>query len=71
MAPHFEAAGRAQIGKALFAKLDTEQAQQVAARFDIRSIPTLIVFRNGQEVARQSGAMSEKQILSWLAPRLA
>jgi thioredoxin 2 len=70
MAPQFEAAARRTSGKALFAKLDTETAPQVAARFGIRSIPTLVVFRGGREVARQSGAISDKQIVSWLAPQL-
>jgi thioredoxin 2 len=70
MAPHFAAAARTSTGKALFAKLDTESAPQVAARFGIRSIPTLIVFRGGREVARQSGAVSDKQIVHWLAPQL-
>jgi len=70
MAPQFEAASRASVGKALFAKVDTELAQAVAARFDIRSIPTLIVFRNGRELARQSGALSEQQIHAWLTPHL-
>jgi thioredoxin 2 len=71
MAPQFEAAARASAGKTLFAKLDTERAQQVAARFGIRSIPTLILFQGGREVARQSGAMSERQIVGWLSPRVA
>ena len=66
MAPQFESAARASAGRMLFAKLDTEQAPQTAARFGIRSIPTVIVFRNGRELARQSGAMSEQQLLSWL-----
>lgn len=70
MAPHFAAAARSSTGKALFAKLDTESAPQVAARFGIRSIPTMIVFRGGREVARQSGAVSDKQIVHWLAPQL-
>jgi thioredoxin 2 len=68
MAPQFEAAAKASAGKVLFAKLDTDVAQQTAARFGIRSIPTLILFRGGHEIARQSGAMSQKQLLGWLAP---
>jgi len=71
MAPQFEAAARASQGRAIFAKVDTDRAQAVAGRFGIRSIPTLIVFRGGRELARQAGAMSERQILGWLAPRLA
>ena len=67
MAPQFEAAAKAASGQALFAKLDTDAAPQTAARYAIRSIPTLIAFHNGREIARQSGAMSQKQILSWLA----
>jgi thioredoxin 2 len=67
MAPQFEAASRSARGQALFAKVDTEAARQTAARFGIQSIPTMIVFRRGREVARQSGALSERQILSWLS----
>ena len=66
MAPQFEAAGRANAGRVLFAKLDTDKAPQTAARFGIRSIPTMIAFAGGREVARQSGAMSQNQIQQWL-----
>ena len=66
MAPQFEAAARASAGTALFAKLDTDEARETAARFGIRSIPTVIVFQGGREIARQSGAMSERQLLGWL-----
>jgi thioredoxin 2 len=66
MAPQFEAAARRAAGRALFAKLDTDENPQTAARFEIRSIPTLIVFQGGREVARQSGALSERQLLGWL-----
>jgi thioredoxin 2 len=48
------------------AKLDTEAANDVAARFNIRSIPTLIVFREGREVARQAGAMPAPQLAAWI-----
>jgi thioredoxin 2 len=67
MAPQFEAAARAAEGRALFAKLDTEAAQDVAAHLGIRSIPTLILFQGGRELARTAGAMSSAQILAWLA----
>jgi thioredoxin 2 len=66
MAPQFEAAGRENAGRVLFAKLDTDAAPQTAARFGIRSIPTMIAFSGGREVARQSGAMSRAQISDWL-----
>lgn len=67
MAPQFEAAAKSARGRALFAKVDTDSAQRLAAQFGIRSIPTVIAFKNGQEIARQSGAMSQSQILQWLA----
>jgi thioredoxin 2 len=67
MAPQFEAAAKAAAPRALFAKVDTDAAQGVSAQLGIRSIPTLVAFRRGSEIARQSGAMSQSQILQWLA----
>jgi thioredoxin 2 len=67
MAPQFESAARTNAGKALFAKVDTDAAQQTAARFGIRSIPTLVALRGGRELARQSGAMSEAMISRWVS----
>jgi thioredoxin 2 len=46
-------------------KLNTEQAQDIAARYAIRSIPTLALFKNGREVARQAGAMDAGRIVAW------
>jgi thioredoxin 2 len=66
MAPHFESAAGRLESRFRFAKLDTDASPDVAARFDIRSIPTLIVFRNGQPVARQSGAMDAGAMTRWL-----
>ena len=66
MAPVFaETAARMQ-GKALFVKVDTEQAQQVSVRLGIRSIPTLAVFKKGKELARQAGAMDGSSLQRWL-----
>ena len=65
MAPQFEAAAR-QLPQVRFAKVDTEAARQTAARFAIRSIPTLMLFRDGVEVARQAGAMSAADIVRWV-----
>ena len=65
MAPAFhQAAQRLEPGFRLL-KVDTENVQDVAARFNIRSIPTLALFRNGREVARQSGAMDAGSIVNW------
>lgn len=66
MAPQFEQAASGWKGKVRFAKLNTEQHPGPASRYGIRSIPTLILFRNGQELSRQSGAMNQAQINQWL-----
>jgi len=66
MAPEFEqAAGRLEP-RVRLAKLNTEVEQAIGARLGIRSIPTLIIFRNGQEVARQPGAMGAADIVRWV-----
>lgn len=66
MAPAFAQACAELEPQVRFAKLDTEREQQVAARFNIRSIPTLIVFKNGKEVARQSGALDLARLRHWV-----
>lgn len=70
MAPTFHQAAIDLEPLARLAKLNTEEEQHLAARFNIRSIPTLIVFRNGQEVARQSGALDLGTLKRWLQPHL-
>ena len=66
MAPHFaQAAGRLEPRYRL-AKVNTEEEQELAARFGIRSIPTLVVFRRGAEVARTSGAMPAEALVGWV-----
>lgn len=69
MAPHFAQAA-AQQPLIRFAKLDTEANRQTAARFAIRSIPTLILFQGGREIARQSGAMGSADLQRWLQAQL-
>ncbi|BBJ23627.1 thioredoxin TrxC [Candidatus Nitrotoga sp. AM1P] len=65
MAPAFiQAAEKLEPGIRL-AKLNTEEAQELGARYNIRSIPTLAIFKNGHEVARQAGAMDVAGIVSW------
>ena len=70
MAPGFERAAGDLKTRARFAKLDTEAAQGIAARYGIRSIPTMILFREGKEAARVSGAMDARGIQDWLAQAL-
>lgn len=66
MAPAFAEAARLLEPDYRLAKVNTEQEQGLAARFGIRSIPTLALFRNGQEVARQSGAMNLAGLQRWV-----
>ena len=63
----FEKAAQELEPKLRFAKLNTEDQQALAGRWNIRSIPTLILFKAGNEVARESGAMSFTQLKQWLA----
>ena len=71
MAPVFEQAASTMEPAARFAKLDTDAAPQVASRYGIRSIPTLMVFRDGREVARQAGAMDPASLRRWITQALA
>ncbi len=66
MAPQFAEAAT-QLPHVRFAKVDSDAAQATAARFDIRSIPTLVLFKGGKEVARQAGAMRADEIVRWVA----
>lgn len=67
MAPFYEKAA-AQLEPAFrFAKLNTQDEPAPATRFNIRSIPTLILFREGKEVARQSGSMDTDRLTRWLS----
>jgi thioredoxin 2 len=66
MAPEFEKAAAMLEPRARFLKVDTDQEQQAALKYNIRSIPTLIVFKGGHEVARTSGARSAAQLVQWV-----
>jgi len=65
MAPAFENAARQLEPAFRLAKLNTEEAQQISAQYNIRSIPTLAVFKNGRELSRQAGAMDAGGIVRW------
>ena len=62
MAPNFEKSAKNFPLKALYAKVNTENEQNLGARFGIRSIPTIIVFKNAKEVHRVSGALDESAL---------
>jgi thioredoxin 2 len=70
MAPHFAAAARS-MPEVRFAKVDSDAARQASAAHGIRSIPTLILFKGGKELARRSGASSAADIASWTKSQLA
>ncbi|MEW6164605.1 MAG: thioredoxin TrxC [Pseudomonadota bacterium] len=70
MAPAFAQAARQLEPRVRLAKLNTEAHQEPAARHGIRSIPTLILFAGGREIARQSGAMDAGGIVRWVAAHL-
>jgi len=66
MAPAFAQAAGQLEPRVRLAKVDTEAQQAIAARYNIRSIPTLVLFRGGREIARQAGAMSANAIVQWV-----
>jgi thioredoxin 2 len=70
MAPQFAAAAR-QMPGVRFVKVDSDAAPGASAAYQIRSIPTLILFRGGAERARLSGAVPASQLTAWLRPHLA
>ena len=70
MAPHFAAAAR-ELPDVRFAKVDSDAAPAASARYGIRSIPTLILFKDGTERARLSGAVPAAQLVAWTREQLA
>ena len=70
MAPQFEAAAKTLEPRLRLAKVDTEAEPALGARFNIRSIPTMILLRSGREIARQSGAMGSAQIVQWVQSQM-
>lgn len=66
MAPAFAQAAQQLEPRYRLAKVNTEEEQALAARFNIRSIPTLAVFRHGRELARQAGAMDAGNLVRWI-----
>lgn len=71
MAPQFEAAAKTLEPHVRLAKVDSDAEPALSTRFGIRSIPTMVLFRDGREIARQSGAMSSVQIVAWVRANVA
>ncbi len=69
-APQFQQAARLLEPRVRLAKVDTEAEPQLGARYGIRSIPTLVLFRGGSELARQSGALGAQDIVRWATAQL-
>lgn len=65
-APHFREAAQRLAGRAVFASVDTELNTQVGGQYQIRSIPTLIIFHHGVEISRQSGALPLEHFVYWV-----
>lgn len=70
MAPAFEEVALAMPLQAQFVKVNTDEQQALGGQYGIQSIPTLIVFKNGKEVDRMSGALSADRLQSWVRQSL-
>lgn len=70
MGPQFEEAAKALHPDVRLAKIDTSVELAIANRFGIQSVPTLALFKDGREVARQPGAMNSMDIVSWVKSAL-
>ncbi|MSP20013.1 MAG: thioredoxin TrxC [Alphaproteobacteria bacterium] len=70
MAPAFAAAAASFEPRVRFAKVNTDEEQSLAGQYDIRSIPTMIVFRGGKELARVSGALPPSDMTRWIEAQL-
>ncbi len=70
MAPAFEKAAAQMEPGVRFAKLNTENERSIAGRFGIQGIPTVIIFKGGKELARQSGAMDQNTLTNWIRSQL-
>lgn len=70
MAPAYEQAAKTLEPRFRLAKVDTEAVPSLGARYNIRSIPTLALFKDGREIARQPGAMGATDIVRWAQSHL-
>lgn len=70
MAPQFEAAAALLEPQVRLAKVDTEAEPALGTRYNVRSIPTMVLLHSGKEIARQSGAVGTHQIVGWVQSHL-
>ena len=66
MAPQFERAAALLKDRARFAKVNTDEASAIAARMDIRAIPTLVLFKAGTELKRVAGVLDARSLVQWV-----
>jgi thioredoxin 2 len=71
MAPHFEAAAKEFEPRLRLAKVNTDAEPELAARFQIQGIPTLVFLNKGREITRMSGALLGTQLRQWISQQLA
>ncbi len=65
MAPHFNEASK-EVENVNFGKVDMEEHQQLGGKMGVRALPTLLILKDGEEVARKSGLMNKDQLKSWI-----
>ena len=70
MSPNFESAAPRLEPRVRLGKLDTEAEPAIASRYGIRSIPSMVMIRKGQEIARTAGAMPTSAIVDWIEQAL-
>ena len=70
MGHNFEQASHSFRGKVRFAKINTQEHESLGAHFNIRSIPTLVLFKKGKEIDRVSGALDVGQLTDWLKQKV-
>jgi thioredoxin 2 len=71
MAPYYESAAKEMEPDFRFLKLDTEAEPEIAARYEIRAIPTLMLFHKGTLVAQRAGAVDKRTLETWLTEQMA
>ncbi len=69
MAPRFEEASNEMNG-VKFVKLSTEEAPEIAQQYEVMSIPTLMLFKNGKEADRMVGALPKEYLVAWLKKKV-
>ena len=70
MAPAFEAAAGELAQSVRFAKVNTSETPSLAVRFGVRAIPTLVLYRSGEELARMSGVLDKGSLVRWVREHL-